>query len=107
MLTVKQETVGSRKDFGLVGFHQEPNAAYWIFPKKLDAFEDKKIIGINYDLLREPKISGPLANLTPPKRQRKQPAPAPEPLSRKTTPPEPEPPPLRKFRVIVRCTSTI
>src|SRR3954453_18306092 len=56
VLTVKQETVGTKKDFGIVGFHREPNVAYWIFPKSIQRFDGKRIIGIDYGLLQPPKV---------------------------------------------------
>jgi hypothetical protein len=107
VLTVKQETVGSRKDFGLVGFHQEPNVAYWLFPKKLDAFKGKKIVGIDYALLSPPKVTGPLAKSTPAKRPRQPPVPVFAEPPPKAAPLKPEPSPLRNFRVTVRYTSTV
>jgi hypothetical protein len=59
--TVKQETVGGKKDFAVVGFHQEPNVFYWVFEKSLEEFEGKKIIGIKYEMLREPEPGPALA----------------------------------------------
>jgi len=47
VLTVVQES--KRKDFGELGFHQHPNALYFVFPKPLPA-EEGKVIGIKYDL---------------------------------------------------------
>jgi len=47
VLTVVQES--RRKDFGELGFHQRPNALYFVFPKPLPA-EEGKVIGIRYDL---------------------------------------------------------
>jgi hypothetical protein len=47
VLTVVQES--KRKDFGELGFHQHPNALYFVFPKRLPA-EEGKVIGIKYDL---------------------------------------------------------
>jgi hypothetical protein len=61
MRAVKQNRVltvvqgATRKDFGELGFHQHPNALYFVFPKRLPA-EEGKVIGIKYDLAdsREP-----------------------------------------------------
>src|SRR5438477_10191640 len=53
VMTVKQETKGARKDFGVVGFVQEKSLSYLVFPKPLNRFKDMRIIGINYDLIRE------------------------------------------------------
>jgi hypothetical protein len=51
ILTIHQENVGTKKDYGSVGFHEEPNAQFLIFPKSVKAFVGRRIIGINYDLL--------------------------------------------------------
>jgi hypothetical protein len=68
IMTIKQETVGTKKDFGRVGFFQEKNVSYLIFPKPLKSFEKQRIIGINYDLVKSPKeIGPPIASV--PKRQ--------------------------------------
>jgi hypothetical protein len=39
VMTVIQEVATAKKDYGLIGFHQEPGASFWIFPKPLVAFE--------------------------------------------------------------------
>ncbi len=52
IMTVKQETVGTRKDFGLAGFHPEKNVSFLVFPKPIDPFEGKRIVGIDYGLLK-------------------------------------------------------
>jgi hypothetical protein len=51
ILTIHQENVGTKKDYGRVGFHEEPNAQFLMFPKSLKSFGDRRVIGINYDLL--------------------------------------------------------
>ena len=50
-MTVKQETVGAKADFGVVGFLQEKNVSYLLFPKSLARFKDARVIGIKYDLV--------------------------------------------------------
>ena len=50
-MTLHQELRGAKKDFGVVGFHEEDNAQYLLFPKSLKRFDDRRVIGINYDLL--------------------------------------------------------
>ena len=60
VMTVRQETVGTQKDFGVVGFHRVAYASYWVFPKSLKRFERKRIIGIKYDLLNVPKPEHPV-----------------------------------------------
>jgi hypothetical protein len=39
-------------DFGLVGFRQTKGARYLGFPKSLRRFTDKRVVGINWDLVR-------------------------------------------------------
>lgn len=53
VLTIHQQNVGAKKDFGVVGFHQSPLAQFAIFPKSLRAFEGRRVIGMNYDLLAQ------------------------------------------------------
>lgn len=54
IMTIHQEPRGTKKDFGMVGFHQEPSAQWLMFPKSLRRFEDRRIIGINYELMAKP-----------------------------------------------------
>lgn len=56
VLTVKQDTVGSHADFGLIGFHEQRNASYFIFPKPLPDSGDARVVGINYDLLASARV---------------------------------------------------
>src|SRR5437867_10701203 len=57
VMTIRQERIGTKKDFGIVGFKPGPPSAFLIFPKRLDQFADKRIVGIKYELLAgaEPK----------------------------------------------------
>jgi hypothetical protein len=41
------------KDFGLLGFHEQPLASYFIFPEPLPLDSDVRVVGIKYDLIRE------------------------------------------------------
>lgn len=43
----------SGTDFGIVGFKESREARYLIFPKSLKRFEEKRIIGIDWALVRE------------------------------------------------------
>lgn len=54
IMTIHQEPRGTKKDYGTVGFHEEPSAQWLMFPKSLRRFEDRRIIGINYDLMAKP-----------------------------------------------------
>jgi len=58
VLSVKQQNVGSKKDFGQVGFLRDKNISWLIFPKTLKAFENQRVIGINYDLVRTAGVVG-------------------------------------------------
>jgi hypothetical protein len=51
VLTVHQENVGTKKDFGVVGFHEEPQAQFLVFPKSIREFEGRRVVGVKYDLL--------------------------------------------------------
>src|SRR4051812_689097 len=63
VMTIKQATVGSAKDFGVVGFLREKNSSYLVFPKSLGAFTDRRIVGIKYELIQTP---GPLGRIIKP-----------------------------------------
>jgi hypothetical protein len=43
----------SGKDFGIVGFKERKGARYLVFPKSLKHFTDKRVIGIDWTLVRE------------------------------------------------------
>jgi hypothetical protein len=53
VVTVHQENVGTKKDFGTIGFSTEKNASYLIFPKKLLEAAETKVIGIKYEKLSQ------------------------------------------------------
>lgn len=53
VLTVKQPATGNARDWGIIGFHPEKDAAYLKFPKALPNFENQRVIGINYDLIED------------------------------------------------------
>ena len=38
-------------EFGMVGFQERKGASYLVFPKSLKRFENKRIIGIKWDLV--------------------------------------------------------
>ena len=43
----------SGTDFGMVGFKQRKGATYLVFPKSLKRFADKRIVGIDWSLVRD------------------------------------------------------
>ena len=42
----------SGTDFGLVGFKERKGASYLVFQKSLKRFADKRIVGVNWDLVK-------------------------------------------------------
>jgi len=50
MMTIKKSEAGS--EFGMVGFKEQKGASYLIFLKSLKRFENKRIVGINWDLVK-------------------------------------------------------
>jgi hypothetical protein len=51
MVTILKSESGT--DFGMVGFKQRKGATYLVFPKSLKRFADKRIVGIDWSLIRE------------------------------------------------------
>ena len=49
-MTVLKSDSGT--EFGMVGFKEKKGVSYLIFPKGLKRFEDKRIVGINWDLVK-------------------------------------------------------
>jgi hypothetical protein len=39
-------------EFGLAGFKEQKGATYLVFPKSLKRFENNRIVGINWDLVK-------------------------------------------------------
>ena len=55
VLTVIHPRLGAKKDYGLIGFQLQPQAAYLVFPKPLPRKTDARVIGIHYNLIAERK----------------------------------------------------
>ena len=51
VITILKSESGT--DFGIVGFKESREARYLIFPKSLKRFAEKRIIGIDWTLVRE------------------------------------------------------
>jgi hypothetical protein len=51
VMTILKSESGT--DFGIVGFKESREARYLIFPKSLKRFADKRIIGIDWALVRD------------------------------------------------------
>ncbi len=50
VMTILKSESGT--DFGLVGFKERKGATYLAFPKSLKRFADKRIVGINWELVK-------------------------------------------------------
>jgi len=50
VMTIQKSESGT--NFGSVGFKERKGASYLVFPKSLKRFADKRIVGINWDLVR-------------------------------------------------------
>jgi hypothetical protein len=104
VLSLKQEPTGSKKDFATVGFVEEKFVSYLVFPKSLEAFEGKRVIGIKYDQLQTAEVTTPPGDAE--KKPSKTRATSTDKPSR-PTPPEPKPKPLPpRFTATVRCTAS-
>ena len=57
VVTVIQRNVGTKKDYGLVGFFEEKNATFLVFPKSMKEPDGTKVVGIKYERVtsQEPK----------------------------------------------------
>ena len=51
VLTIQKSESGT--DFGIIGFKERKGARYLVFPKSLKQFADKRVIGIDWTLVRE------------------------------------------------------
>ena len=50
VMTIQKSDGGT--EFGIVGFKERPGASYLVFPKSLKRFENKRIVGIKWDLTK-------------------------------------------------------
>jgi hypothetical protein len=51
VMTVQKSESGT--DFGIANFKQRKGATYLVFPKSLKRFADKRIVGIDWALIRQ------------------------------------------------------
>src|SRR5436309_227499 len=58
VLTVHQENVGAKKDFGVIGYEPGVLGSYLVFPKRIKERQGKRIVGIKYDLLAPAEAKG-------------------------------------------------
>ncbi|HYE29975.1 MAG TPA: hypothetical protein VEH27_00975 [Methylomirabilota bacterium] len=104
IVTVHQENVGSRKDFGIVGFHPQKQATYFVFPKSLSADPGSKVVGIKYDRVATPEVREPVkvrAKTRAPKPKSKPAPPVKEKKLSKPAAPPPQPV-VKHFKATVR-----
>src|SRR5262249_18571187 len=64
VVTVIHHNVGSKTDYGLVGFVKQLLANFLVFPKPLGYAAETKIVGIKYDQIAESAPKGPLLKLS-------------------------------------------
>lgn len=89
VLSVRQETVGNKKDFGEIGFTKGRNVSYLIFPKRLPESGVARIVGIKYEMADPGRVTDPVPKkaLVSAKKQPviQQPKPSPEPSTKEFT----------------------
>ena len=49
-MTILKTDAGS--EFGIIGFKEKKGASYLIFPKGLKRFENRRIVGVSWDLVK-------------------------------------------------------
>lgn len=50
VMTILQSDSGT--DFGLAGFREAKGARFLVFPKSLKRYADRRVVGINWDLVQ-------------------------------------------------------
>jgi hypothetical protein len=91
IMTIRIHPVGNKAEFGLVGFHQEKSVLYLVFPRSLAQVKDRRIVGVNLDLVEEEGVSGKPALRTRDKSK----------IQRPLAPAE------KKFRITIRSTAIV
>jgi len=56
VMTVFQEAVGTKTDRGVIGFHPGRSRQFLVFPKSLQSFVSRSVVGIKYDLIASPEV---------------------------------------------------
>jgi hypothetical protein len=51
LMTVQKTDTGT--EFGVIGFNEQKGVSYLVFPKSLKRFENKRVVGIKWDLLQK------------------------------------------------------
>jgi hypothetical protein len=57
VMTVYQGSGTTKTDYGTIGFEEGSSRQFLVFPKALNSFADKRVIGIKYDLLESMPVS--------------------------------------------------
>jgi hypothetical protein len=65
VITILQPNVGTKKDFGAVGFLKKANVAFLVFPKRIPYAPSTKVVGIKYDRIAESKPEGAVYKAKP------------------------------------------
>jgi len=61
VLTVLTDPGSHRKEYGLIGFHQQEGAIYLVFPKELPPPESvERVVGINFQLAEDRPVTDPV-----------------------------------------------
>jgi hypothetical protein len=104
VMTLHQDNLGNKKDFGEVGYTEGEKGSLLVFPKSLKSFEGLRVIGIDYELMAEPPTPKPAPPPRPAKSKPKAKPPEPKltptlpraaaakPSPPVSQPPKPEPP---------------
>jgi len=58
VVTILQPNVGTKKDFGVVGFLKKRNVAFLTFPKPIPYSSGSKVVGIKYQHIAESQPKG-------------------------------------------------
>ena len=56
VMTIHQRPAGTKTDYATIAFENKVSGQVLIFPKSLRSFADKRVIGVNYDLLEWPAV---------------------------------------------------
>jgi hypothetical protein len=112
---VIHQNVGTKADYGLVGFVKKLLANFLVFPKPLGYPAETKIVGIKYEQITEGKPKGPLfkvrKNIKPGVSMREKRSHSPAPERDQSKQPKPEAPPKLapkryRFRSELKITAT-
>ena len=59
VLTLEQVNGGARRDRGVIGYAPGDHAQFLVFPQSLKAFAGREVVGVKYEMLREPAVKEP------------------------------------------------